>query len=256
MLDRMRGASTSYIAAVALCGAVVAWAFFAWGYQILGGFGHTGIRRPTYWGFYIVNFVFWIGISHAGTLISAILRLTGATWRKPVTRAAEAITVFCLLIGGMFPLSHIGRVWLFYWMIPYPNERFLWPNFRSPLFWDLTAILTYLSGSLIYLYLPLIPDLAELARHSTGAKRRIYKLPDAWLDRLGPAVASARAGYETHVDGDPGDCGVGALGGGLRLLDGDHADLAQHNLRAVFRCWRDLQRDCCARAGNGRSCAS
>ena len=176
MLDRMRGASASYIAAVALCGAVVAWAFLAWGYQILGGFGHTGVRRPTYWGFYIVNFVFWIGISHAGTLISAILRLTGATWRKPVTRAAEAITVFCLLIGGMFPLIHIGRVWLFYWMIPYPNERFLWPNFRSPLFWDLTAILTYLSGSLIYLYLPLIPDLAELARHSTGAKRRVYKL--------------------------------------------------------------------------------
>ena len=176
ILGRMSGTSPAYIAAVAVCSAIVAWAFVAWSYQIVGGFGHTGIRRPTYWGFYIVNFVFWIGISHAGTLISAILRLTGANWRKPVTRAAEAITVFCLMIGGMFPLIHLGRVWLFYWMLPYPNERFLWPNFRSPLFWDLTAILTYLSGSLIYLYLPLIPDLAELARRNVGAKRKVYLL--------------------------------------------------------------------------------
>ena len=175
LVGRMRGASGPYLAAVAICGMVVAWALFAWGYQIVNGFGNTGIRRPVYWGFYIVNFVFWIGISHAGTLISAILRLTGAEWRKPVTRAAEAITVFCLMIGGLFPLIHISRPWFFYWMLPYPNERLLWPNFRSPLFWDLTAILTYLTGSLIYLYLPLIPDVAELANRSTGAKRRIYR---------------------------------------------------------------------------------
>ena len=175
LFGRMRGASGPYLAAVAICGAIVAWALFAWGYQIVNGFGHTGVRRPVYWGFYIVNFVFWIGISHAGTLISAILRLTGAEWRKPVTRAAEAITVFCLMIGGLFPLIHISRSWFFYWMLPYPNERLLWPNFRSPLFWDLTAILTYLSGSVIYLYLPLIPDVAELANRSTGLKRRIYR---------------------------------------------------------------------------------
>lgn len=175
LLGRMGGASGPYLAAVAICGAIVAWALFAWGYQIVYGFGHTGIRRPVYWGFYIVNFVFWIGISHAGTLISAILRLTGAEWRKPVTRAAEAITVFCLMIGGLFPLIHISRSWFFYWMLPYPNERLLWPNFRSPLFWDLTAILTYLSGSVIYLYLPLIPDVAEMANRSTGLKRRIYR---------------------------------------------------------------------------------
>ena len=175
ILSRMKGASRAYLATVAILVAIVAWALFAWSYQIVGGFGHTGVRRPVYWGFYIVNFVFWIGISHAGTLISAILRLTGADWRKPITRAAEAITVFCLMIGGMFPLIHIGRTWYFYWMIPYPNERLLWPNFRSPLFWDLTAILTYLLGSLIYLYLPLIPDLAEIARESTGTRRRIYR---------------------------------------------------------------------------------
>ncbi len=175
ILSRMPRASGRYMAAIGFFGAVVAWALFAWGYQIQNGFGNTGLRRPVYWGFYIVNFVFWIGISHAGTLISAILRLTGAGWRKPVTRAAEAITVFCLMIGGLFPLIHIGRVWYFYWMIPYPNERLLWPNFRSPLFWDLTAILTYLTGSLIYLYLPLIPDLAEIAGRSSGKKQRIYR---------------------------------------------------------------------------------
>lgn len=176
ILGRMQGASGGYLAAVTFFGGVVAWAMFAWAYQIFGGFGHTGVRRPVYWGLYIVNFVFWIGISHAGTLISAILRLTGASWRKPVTRAAEAITVFCLLIGGMFPLIHIGRTWQFYWMIPYPNERLLWPNFRSPLFWDLTAILTYLAGSLVFLYLPLIPDLAEMAGQSSGVKRRVYSI--------------------------------------------------------------------------------
>ena len=175
ILSRMPRTGSRYLTAVVLCGAIVAWALFAWGYQVLHGFGHTGLRRPVYWGFYIVNFVFWIGISHAGTLISAILRLTEAGWRKPVTRAAEAITVFCLMIGGLFPLIHIGRVWYFYWIIPYPNERLLWPNFRSPLFWDLTAILTYLVGSLIYLYLPLIPDLAEMAVRSGGTKGRIYK---------------------------------------------------------------------------------
>ncbi len=147
----------------------------AWSIQIRNGMGVTGLNRPVFWGFYIVNFVFWIGISHAGTLISAILRLTDATWRKPVTRAAEAITVFCLMIGGMFPIIHLGRSWRFYWLIPYPNARLLWPNFRSPLLWDLTAILTYLTGSLIYLYLPLIPDMAQLAEHNVPWRRKLYR---------------------------------------------------------------------------------
>ncbi len=177
LVARMPGSSPRYVGAVAVCGGIVAWALFAWVYQIANGFGSTGLRRPVYWGLYIVNFVFWIGISHAGTLISAILRLTGAEWRRPVTRAAEAITVFCLMIGGLFPIIHISRPWFFYWILPYANERMLWPNFRSPLFWDLTAILTYLSGSVVYLYLPLIPDFAEMAERSTGARRRAYR----WL---------------------------------------------------------------------------
>src|SRR5262249_26119364 len=130
---------------------------------------------PMMWALYITNFVFWIGISHAGTLISAILRLTEAAWRKPVTRAAEAITVFCLMIGGMFPLIHLGRVWIFYYLVPYPNQRFLWPNSRSPVVWDLTAILTYLTGSTIFLSLPLIPDLAQIGDHAKGWRRVLYR---------------------------------------------------------------------------------
>jgi molybdopterin-containing oxidoreductase family membrane subunit len=161
---------------VTLCVFVVGAAgLAAWVYQLRRGMGVTGLQRPVFWGFYIVDFVFWIGISHAGTLISAILRLTDAAWRKPVTRAAEAITVFALMIGGMFPIIHLGRAWLFYWLLPYPNSRLLWPNFRSPLLWDLTAIVTYVTGSIIYLYLPLIPDMAQLAEHNTPWRRRLYR---------------------------------------------------------------------------------
>jgi Ni/Fe-hydrogenase subunit HybB-like protein len=172
----LSGASKRYTLTLAVLSLVTLWGVIAWGYQIHMGIGVAGIRRPVFWGYYLVDFVFWIGISHAGTLISAILRLTDADWRKPVTRAAEAITVFALMIGGLFPLIHLGRVWLFYWLFPYPNSRLLWPNFRSPLMWDVVAISTYLTGSLIFLYLPLIPDVAQLARQATGWRGRLYKL--------------------------------------------------------------------------------
>ena len=161
----LSGVGPRYALVLGMAAAVILWGTFAWGCQLYYGMGVTGLQRPVFWAFYIVDFVFWIGISHAGTLISAILRLTDAGWRRPVTRAAEAITVFALMIGGMFPIIHLGRAWFFYWLIPYPNSRLLWPNFRSPLLWDLTAILTYLTGSVIYLYLPLIPDLAHLGAH-------------------------------------------------------------------------------------------
>ncbi len=172
----LAGASRRYTLTLSFLCAVALWGLIAWGYQIYEGIGVAGIRRPVFWGFYLVDFVFWIGISHAGTLISAILRLTDADWRKPVTRAAEAITAFALMIGGMFPLIHLGRVWLFYWLFPYPNSRLLWPNFRSPLMWDVTAISTYLTGSLIFLYLPLIPDVAQLAEHAKGWRLPLYRL--------------------------------------------------------------------------------
>ncbi len=173
----LAGASKRYTLTLALLSAIALWGLIAWGYQIHVGIGVAGIQRPVFWGFYLVDFVFWIGISHAGTLISAILRLTDADWRKPVTRAAEAITVFALMIGGMFPLIHLGRAWLFYWLFPYPNSRLLWPNYRSPLMWDVTAISTYLTGSVIFLYLPLIPDVAQLAERATGWRLLMYQ----WL---------------------------------------------------------------------------
>ena len=171
----LSGISRRYVLATVLAFLVGAGGLIAWAYQLRRGMGVTGLRRPVFWGLYIVDFVFWIGISHAGTLISAILRLTNAPWRKPVTRAAEAITVFALMIGGMFPIIHLGRAWFFYWLLPYPNSRLLWPNFRSPLLWDLTAIVTYMTGSAIYLYLPLIPDLAQLAEHNTPWRRKFYR---------------------------------------------------------------------------------
>src|ERR1700680_2597076 len=116
----------AYWLAVGVSGSMVLAGVFAFTYQVYHGLGVWGLNWPVFWAFDITNFVFWIGISHAGTLISAILRLTDAGWRKPVTRAAEAITVFALMIGGMFPIIHLGRAWLFYWLLPYPNSRLLW----------------------------------------------------------------------------------------------------------------------------------
>ncbi|HMJ61631.1 MAG TPA: NrfD/PsrC family molybdoenzyme membrane anchor subunit, partial [Bryobacteraceae bacterium] len=171
----LQGVGRRYLAVFVPLSVITLWGLIAWSYQLDRGIGVAGIRRPVFWGFYLVDFVFWIGISHAGTLISAILRLTDAEWRKPVTRAAEAITVFALMIGGMFPIIHLGRAWIFYWLFPYPNSRLLWPNFRSPLLWDLAAISTYLIGSTIFLFLPLIPDVAQLAQHSTGWRRWLYR---------------------------------------------------------------------------------
>ena len=115
--------SARFYVLVAFLGTIVATGVGTWFYQMYFGFGMSGIRWPIFWAFYITNFVFWIGISHAGTLISAILRLVNATWRRPVTRCAEAITVFALMIGATFPIIHLGRPWLAFWLIPYPSSR-------------------------------------------------------------------------------------------------------------------------------------
>src|SRR3989454_283109 len=159
---------------VAFLGAIVLTGVGAWFYQATQGFRVTGIRWPIFWGFYVTNFVFWIGISHAGTLISAILRLVNARWRRPITRCAEVITVFALMIGAMFPIIHLGRPWLAFWLIPYPSERGIWPNFRSPLVWDFFAINTYLTGSILFLLLPMIPDFALVRDKTTGWRKTIY----------------------------------------------------------------------------------
>jgi molybdopterin-containing oxidoreductase family membrane subunit len=174
LLRPLTGVSARYLIVLACFVTVVIAGFFAFGWQVYHGIGVAGIRRPVFWGFYITNFVFWIGLSHAGTLISAILRLANATWRRPVTRCAEVITVFALSIGATFPIVHLGRPWLFFWLVPYPSERGIWPNIRSPLLWDFFAISTYLLGSGTFLLLPILPDLALVRDHATGLRKKIY----------------------------------------------------------------------------------
>jgi len=146
----------------------------AWTEQIYYGIGMGGHRQPQMWATYIVDFVFWIGIGHAGTLISAILYLFRARWRTSIYRGAEAMTVFAVLTAGLFPVIHVGRMWLPYWLLPYPNQRFLWPAFRSPLLWDVFAISTYLTISVVFFIVGLIPDVAAVRDGSTGWRRRIY----------------------------------------------------------------------------------
>jgi Ni/Fe-hydrogenase subunit HybB-like protein len=165
-----------YWTAVAISASMVLAGVFAFSYQVYNGIGVWGLNSPVFWAFDITNFVFWIGISHAGTLISAILRLANAGWRRPVTRCAEAITVFALSIGAIVPICHLGRPWLFYWMVPYPSERHIWPNFRSPLAWDFIAISTYLTGSTLFLFLPLIPDCAAARDLVQGWRKKLYSL--------------------------------------------------------------------------------
>jgi molybdopterin-containing oxidoreductase family membrane subunit len=128
--------------------------------QIRRGMGISGINNPVGWGVYITNFVFWIGIGHAGTLISAILFLFRQKWRTAINRSAEAMTIFAVMVAGLFPLLHTGRPWKAYWLIPYVNDRLLWVNFRSPLVWDVFAVTTYATISIVFWYVGLIPDLA------------------------------------------------------------------------------------------------
>src|SRR3989442_3663883 len=174
LLRPLRQTSVWFFLLIAGLGIIVLAAVGSWMYQVWNGLAVAGIRWPVFWAFYITNFVFWIGISHAGTLISAILRLVNASWRRPVTRCAEVITVFALMIGALFPIVHLGRPWLFFWLIPYPSERHIWPNLRSPLAWDFFAISTYLTGSSLFLFLPIIPDFALMRDQMTGWRRRIY----------------------------------------------------------------------------------
>ena len=123
----------------------------AWTYQIFTGIGVGGQNIPVVWGTYLINFVFWVGIAHSGTLISAILHLFRAGWRNPIARAAETMTVFAVCTAGLFPFIHLGRVWQVYYMLPIPNQRLLWPNFLSPLMFDVVAISDLPHGQLALL---------------------------------------------------------------------------------------------------------
>jgi len=177
VMEAMHTTPMRYWIVLAILSVIVAVCLFgAWGYLIKEGLGVAGVNRPVYWGIFLGNTVFWIGISHAGTFVSALLRVFKAEYRRPFTRAAELMTTFGLIQAGLSILMHMGRVWRFYWMLPYPNERMLWPNYRSPLNWDLLAITTYIIASTMYLLLPLIPDLAMARDRSEGWRKKFYRV--------------------------------------------------------------------------------
>jgi molybdopterin-containing oxidoreductase family membrane subunit len=188
-----RGASWPWflILGLALLGVGQAAATLA--YQTYVGLGVAGYQAPVFWAVYIVLFVFWIGIGHAGTLISAILFLFRARWRNAINRGAEAMTVFAVLTAALFPLIHIGRLWKFYFLIPYPNQRGLWVNFKSPLIWDVFAVNTYMTISIVFFYVGLVPDFAIARDRTTGLRKFIYSiLALGWQGRAGQWKAHNR----------------------------------------------------------------
>lgn len=143
-------------------------------YLVSTGVGVWGLRGPVYWGWAIVNFVFWIGIGHAGTLISAILCLLKQKWRTSINRAAEAMTIFAVMCAGIFPLFHVGRVWFGWWLFPIPNANGIWQNFRSPLEWDVFAVSTYATVSILFWYMGMIPDLATIRDRAKSKVRKYF----------------------------------------------------------------------------------
>ncbi|HZA24285.1 MAG TPA: NrfD/PsrC family molybdoenzyme membrane anchor subunit [Dehalococcoidia bacterium] len=163
--------------AVGILSLVVLAAAITIGVMVDKGLGITHLNRPVMWGFFITNFVFWIGISHAGVMLSAILRLAKAEWRRPATRAAEVLTIFSLMTAMIMPIIHTGRPWrIMYWAFPYDFARGIWPDIRTPLIWDPSAILTYLTSSTLFVLVALIPDFAVLRDHTTGIAHRVYSL--------------------------------------------------------------------------------
>jgi Ni/Fe-hydrogenase subunit HybB-like protein len=165
-----------YWLAVALLALGILLGATCWLIQILVGIGVGGQNNPVHWGTYLINFVFWVGIAHSGTLISAILHLFRAGWRNPIARAAETMTVFAVCTAGLFPFIHLGRPWMVYYMLPLPNERTLWPNFQSPLMFDVVAISTYLTVSSLFWYTGMLPDLATIRDRAVGVRRKIFNV--------------------------------------------------------------------------------
>jgi molybdopterin-containing oxidoreductase family membrane subunit len=169
--------SLGWLALLGISGFVMTGLLVAATYLLWRGVGIWGINIPIGWGFAIVNFVWWIGIGHAGTLISAILLLFKQGWRNSINRFAEAMTIFAVICAGLFPLIHVGRPWLGYWLFPYPNTMNVWPQFRSPLMWDVFAVSTYATISVVFWYIGMIPDLGTLRdRAKSRAAQYVYGL--------------------------------------------------------------------------------
>lgn len=159
--------------AFTVCSFVALFTFMGLTYLVSTGIGVWGLVSPINWGWAIVNFVFWIGIGHAGTLISAILCLLKQKWRTSINRPAEAMTIFAVMCAGLFPVFHVGRVWFAWWLFPLPIPQGVWPNFRSPLEWDVFAVSTYFTVSVLFWYMGLIPDLATIRDRAKSRARKI-----------------------------------------------------------------------------------
>jgi Ni/Fe-hydrogenase subunit HybB-like protein len=168
-----RGTRFGWVVGFALSFALLMVLVVSIGVLLVRGVGIWGINSPVFWGFDIINFVWWIGIGHAGTLISAILLLLRQSWRQSINRFAEAMTLFAVSCAGLFPLIHMGRPWFAYWMTPYPSTMGVWPNFRSPLVWDVFAVSTYAIVSALFWFVGLLPDLATLRDRSRNRAARI-----------------------------------------------------------------------------------
>ena len=177
LLAPLTGPTPVWTVLLIICILGVLMAGHAWMTQLRDGLGVSGLRHPVFWGVYITTFVFWVGIAHAGTLISAILYLFRSGWRTSINRAAEAMTIFAVMTAGLFPLIHVGRPWNAYFLMPYPTQRMIWPNFKSPLVWDLVAISTYGTISALFWGIGLIPDIAMARdRAKPGIRKVVYTI--------------------------------------------------------------------------------
>ncbi len=229
--------------AFAITASTATFGLFCIGYQISTGVGTWGNQIPVGWAWDITNFVFWIGIGHAGTLISAILFLLRQKWRTSINRSAEAMTLFAVICAAIFPGIHVGRFWMAWYMAPMPNNWAIWQNFRSALMWDVFAVSTYFTVSVLFWYTGLIPDLATLRDRATtkvrkflfgifacgwrGSNRnwRHYEMAYLLLAGLStPLVLSVHSVVS------------------FDFASTRYTELAHHNLSALFRCWRDLRR--------------
>ena len=200
------------------------------------GVGIWGVDIPVGWGFAIANCVWWIGIGHAGTFISAVLLLLRQKWRTSINRFAEAMTLFAATMASIFPLLHLGRAWKAYWLAPYPDTMGLWPQWRSPLVWDFFAIATYIIVSFLFWYLGMIPDLATLRDRAHGRRAPMgVRAGGPRLARRGASMDAPRA--PLPAAGRAGDAarGVGAFGGVARLRHRQHAGLPLDDLPALLR---------------------
>jgi len=165
-----------YITLSVAIGVTITCFFFPWFYQLYYGIGAAGNNHPSVWGTYLASFIFWIGLSHSGTLLSCVLHITNSEWRKAMYRSAEAMTLFSLVVAATMVMVHLGRPWFVHWSLPYPNQMGLWPNFKSPLLFDVMAITTYVTGSFIFIYMGSIPDFAAVRDRTSGWRRHMYVL--------------------------------------------------------------------------------